>query len=66
MEGEFEAWRESLWRALCGADAADGASARRSLAPAAAQFECAWLGAAGGAAAAAAPADALAFLSRWG
>ena len=64
MEGEFEAWRESLWRTLCGADAADGASAQRSLAPAAAQFECTWLGAAGSAAAAPAPADALTFLSR--
>jgi len=62
MEGEFEQWREGLWRALCGADAADAASARQ-LAPAAAQFECKWLGAAGSAAAAPPPPDALTFLS---
>ena len=61
MEADFELWREGLWRALCGTDAADAVlSSARQLAPVAAQFECEWLGAA---AAAAAP-DALGFLSR--
>ena len=61
LEGDFETWREGLWKALCpageGADSATGAEASAPLAPTA-QFGATWLDGA----VASAPATALDFL----